>query len=88
MSPFLCVKKSTEVKPKHPKANRPTASTKVDDGSYFPQLNIDMNNPAIRDKPQRRPINLLEEVPPFAPSIIDLKNLIIILDLNLSTYKD
>lgn len=88
MSPFLWVKKSTEVKPKQPKAKRPTASTNVDDGSYFPQLNIEINNPAIRDNPQRSPMNLLEEIPPLAPSIMDLKNLIIILDLNLSTYKD
>ena len=83
---FLFVKKSIEVNPKVPKANRPIVSIKIVGGLYFPQLKVLMNKLIISERLQSRPINLLDEIPPLAPSIIFLKKLIIIPDLIFLTY--
>ena len=71
---FLWVKKSTEVRPKVPKANKPIVSIKISGASYFPQLNKETNKAAIKEILHKRPINLFEDIPPLAPSIIFLKN--------------
>ena len=77
------VKKSIEVKPNVPKASNPIVSTKILGGLYFPQVSVLINKHKIKERLHNKPINLLDEIPPLAPSIIFLKNLIINLDIVL-----